>query len=112
MSVSALTGHIKVGGTYPLYITGTTVLSANEFDRVVALLTGAATLTLPSLASSFNGYELTIRNNSAAPQTLTVQGNGSELIGGANTAAVTQNQALTIICDHVHSKWQILFGPA
>lgn len=112
MSVSALTGHVNVGRTFPLYISANTTLAANEYDRVIATLTGAVTLTLPALASCPNGYELKIRNNSAAAQTLTVQGNGTENIGGANTASVTQSESLTILVDHVNTKWQILFGPA
>lgn len=101
-----------IGRTFPLYITGTATLGANQNDRVIALLTGAATLTLPALADCINGFELLVRNNSAAPQTLTVQGSGAELIGSSNTASVTQNQSLRILVDHVRTKWQIEFGPA
>jgi len=106
------TGHPQVGRTFPLYISGTSTLGVNEFDRVIALITGAATLTLPPLASCVNGYEVRIRNNSSGSNTLTVAGNGSEVIGSSNTASLTQNQSLTILCDHVRSKWQIEFGPA
>lgn len=109
--MSALTGHPGVGRTFPLYITTTATIGANEYDHVVALLTAGATLNLPALASCPNAQKIIIRNNSAAPQTLTVQANGAELIGGANTATVLQNQRLDILVDHVRTKWQILFGP-
>lgn len=112
MSVSALTGFVKVGVAYTRYITVTSTLGANEYDNVIALLSGAATLNLPALADCPNNYTLFVRNNSAAPQTLTLQGSGAELIGASNTASVTQNQGLRITVDHVRSKWQILFGPA
>ena len=107
-----MSGEVNVGKTFPLYITGTTTLGANSNNVVVALLTGAATLNLPAVATTPNGFQLLVRNNSAAPQTLTVQGNGAENIGAANTASVTQGLNLTILSDHVRSKWQILFGPA
>jgi len=107
---SALTGHVKVGGTFPLYFSGNTTMSANEFDRVFFIGSSATTLVLPSLASSFNGYELRIRNSGTA--TLTVQGSGSDLIGASNTATLTANQSLLILVDHVRSKWQLEFGPA
>lgn len=111
--MSAFTGHPGVGRTFPLYMSTTPVtIGANEYDHVIALLTGAATLNLPALASCPNAQKIIIRNNSAAPQTLTVQANGAEVIGAANTASVTQNQRLDIIVDHVHTKWQILYGPA
>lgn len=106
------TGKVTVGRTFPLYITGATTLAANEYNRVIGLITAATTLTLPALATCPNGYELVIRNNSAGVNTLTVQGNGTENIGSANTAALTQNQSLTILADHVNTKWQIEFGPA
>jgi|GEM_PF-2847272 len=109
---SALTGHVIVGRTFPFYMTVTGTLPVNSYDRVIALLTGAATLTLPALATCAPGYELRIRNNSAAPQTLTVAGNGSEVIGSSNTASVTQSQSLLILADHKNSKWQIEYGPA
>ena len=109
---SAVTGKVGVGRTFPLYITGATTLAANEYDRVIALLSAPVTLTLPALAACPNGYELKIRNNSAGATNLTVQGNGSENIGSSNTATVGQNTSLTILADHVHSKWQIEFGPA
>lgn len=108
---SALTGVPKIGSQYATYITGTSTLVANTYNVVIALLSGAATLNLPAVASCYDGYVLTIRNNSAAPQTLTVDGNGSENIGGATTAAVTQDQVLQICCDHTRGKWQILLGP-
>lgn len=108
----ANTGNPVVGASYPLYVIATATLAVNSNDTVIALLTGAATLNLPALASVRAGYQVYCRNNSAAPQTWTIQGNGSELIGASNTAAVTQGQALRIIADHVHTKWQILFGPA
>jgi hypothetical protein len=108
----ALTGHVNVGRTFPLFITGNTTLAANEFNRVIAIPTGPITLILPALAACPNGYEILIRNNSAGANTVTVQGNGSELIGASNTAAVTQNTSLRILVDHVRTKWQILFGPA
>lgn len=106
------TGKPPVGKSYPLYITGAATLPVNAYDKVVAILTGGVTLSLPALASCADGYTVVIRNNSAAPQTLTVQGNGSENIGSSNTASVTQNQRLEIMVDHVRTKWQILYGPA
>lgn len=108
----AATGKVNVGRTFPLYITGATTMAANEFDRVVAILASPVTLRLPALAACPNGYELIVRNNSAGATDLTVQGNGSELIGASNTATVGQNTSLIILVDHVRSKWQIEFGPA
>jgi len=106
----AVSGTVKIGNSYPLYVAGNFTVEPNTCDVVVALLTGSATLTLPALASSFNGYQLLIRNNSAAPQTLTVAGAGSDLIGSSNTTTVTQNHSLRILVDHVRDLWQILFS--
>ena len=105
---SALTGHVFVGKRSPLYITTTATLPVNSFDTVVSLLTAPSTLNLPALASCPNNYKVIIRNDSVGATTLTVQGNGSELIGSSNTAAVAQNQGFTIMVDHIRSKWQIL----
>lgn len=105
---SALTGHVFVGKSYPLYITGNLTLPVNSYNTVVALLSAPSTLTLPALASCPNGYRVVIRNDSSGATTLTVQGNGSELIGSSNTASIAQNQGFSILVDHVRSKWQIL----
>ena len=106
--MTTLTGHVFVGRAFPLYISGNTTLSANEVDTVVSLLSAPSTLILPALAACPNGYTLLVRNNSSGATALTVQGNGSELIGASNTATLNQNQGFTIIVDHVRAKWQIL----
>ena len=106
--MAAITGNVFVGREFPLYITGTSTLGANEVNIVVSLLSAPSTLNLPALAACPNGYTLLVRNNSSGATTLTVQGNGSELIGSSNTAAIPQNQGFTIMVDHVRSKWQIL----
>lgn len=113
---SPLTGHFNTGRTFPLIISGTTVLEPNTNNRVVARLTGGATLTLPALSTTPNGFELLIRNNSVAPQTLAVQASGADLIvsgsSSSTTVNVLQDEMLHIICDHETEVWQIFFGPA
>ena len=107
---SALTGHVKVGGTYPLYITGTTTLLATEHDRVISSQGGAATLNLPSLATCFNGYEISVRNNGGG--VLTATAFAGDAIGAGTTQAIAISKTVNFLVDHVRNKWQVSFGPS
>lgn len=68
--------------------------------------TNTITITLLAAASAGNGFNLAVANTGSG--TVTVAGNGAELVGTDNTLILSPGQSTTILCDG--SAWQIIAG--
>lgn len=70
-------------------------------------LSGAATLTLPSLASAGNGYMLYVYKDMSSVHLLTIDGAGSELINGSQTMLVGPGEGGVLVAGA--SSWDFLW---
>lgn len=78
-------------------------LTLNDVTLVCDATSGAITATLPSAASAA-GREYVIKKKDSSANAVTLKGNGSELIDGANTKAVTTQYA-TIRAQSDGTQW-------
>jgi len=86
----------------------TSAYTATSSDDVIPCDATSAgfTVTLPAAASS-TGMEVVIVKTDASTNLVTIDGNGSETIGGATTTALaTRYESIKIVCDG--SNWQIV----
>jgi len=84
----------------PLSLTTTATLSGLQSLVFAASAGGAYTVTLPPVAASA-GISLTVIKTDSAANTVTLKGNGSELINGSNTytGLTTQYYVIKLYCD-------------
>lgn len=80
-----------------------TTLSLSDVTVVCDATSGAITATLPSAASAA-GREYVIKKKDSSANAVTLKGNGSELIDGANTKATTTQYA-TIRAQSDGAQW-------
>lgn len=87
--------------------TGNYTLTIADATKVIAAnaTSAAVTITLLPAATATDGYEVTIKKTDSSTNTVTIDGDGSETIDGANTLVLTeQYQSVTIRSDGAN--WQ------
>lgn len=90
-------------------LTGTgNILVTDDYVRGDATA-GAFVATLPALASVPNGKRITYKNVSTNGNQTTLQGNGAELIDGANTLVLDSDPVLdSVTVIKTATRWEIL----
>jgi multisubunit Na+/H+ antiporter MnhF subunit len=69
--------------------TGNYTLTSNDATIFADATTGAITITLPAIASVHSGRVFSVKKIDSSVNTVTLKGNGAELIDGANTQVIT-----------------------
>lgn len=85
------------------------VVTASDRDKLFIYDTTSAgrTLTLLAAVSAGDGFMIMIKKNDSSGNTLTIQANGSELIDGSNTLAITGTRTYKrLYCDG--TQWLII----
>lgn len=77
--------------------TGAYVVTSDDNGALIDCTSGTFTVTLPALASVGDGFNVGIVNSGSG--TITVDGDGSESIGGALTQTLAQYQAIDVLGD-------------
>ncbi len=96
-------GKLKLGiDRIKRVVTGTDSLVAGDRKKIILCdaTSAAFTFTLLAAATAADGFEVTIVKTDATANAVTLDGSGSETIGGALTFALSgQGDAATIVCD-------------
>lgn len=101
-------GNIKITtetNFNPLVITGNTTLDGSYRNVLVNASGGNVTITLPAVATG--NYEFRIKKIDSSINTVTVDGNGGELIDGALTQVIS-NQYVTLTIINSTTAWWII----
>lgn len=116
--MSNLTGQVKFGQRYPVYVTGDTAsyaIPSYENNVVFVNSTNSApVVSLPAVASVADGFELSIRNQNATVSiTVNVATGSTDLIVSSSTvsggsATLAAASTLNLIAQHSTSSWNAL----
>lgn len=90
----------------PAALTGDTTISASYQNKVILGNAASAsfTVTLLTATSAGAGFKVSVKKTDSTVNTVTVKGNGSELIDLANTYVISsQNNVITLVSDG--SQW-------
>ena len=104
------TGSIDVFVTVPMDLFAPGIISISTARTVepwehkrsfnVDASGGAVTVTLPAIADSGNGFEVTVKKTDSSSNAVTVATPGAETIdGGASHELIAQNQTAKYVCD-------------
>ncbi|MGB1214618.1 MAG: hypothetical protein ACPG4X_14735 [Pikeienuella sp.] len=69
---------------------------------------GAVTVTLPTLAASGNGFQVTVKKTDNSSNTVTVDGNAAETIDGASTYVLSDQYDSAIIRGDGSTGWSVI----
>lgn len=117
--MSNLTGQVKFGQRYPVYVTGaTTSYAIPSYENNVVFVNSTSTtspvVSLPAVASVADGFELSIRNqNATVAITVNVATGSTDVIVSSSTvsggsATLAAASTLNLIAQHSTSSWNAL----
>ncbi|MBI5858726.1 MAG: hypothetical protein HZB42_13930 [Sphingobacteriales bacterium] len=84
----------KIENGYDYLVTKTATATLTKSERIV-LASNDIILTLPTVTSSDNGLQITIKNIGSHTDLVTVKGNGSATIDGVDSSDLTRHMAQT-----------------
>ena len=88
--MSIVTGNVKFGVNYPVYVTTTPYnFPAYEYNYIISNLSTNSTINLPPVSSVPNGWVFTIKNNGTG--TVNLVANGTDLINSLNSTSNNMN---------------------
>lgn len=104
---------IKASQEYPLIVSGATeTLTEPLYTSIIGIDNANMAITLPPIASCFEGYRIFAINNSPASitMTFTVSDTTTESFNNstATNVVISQNASSTFMCDIVNSTWWLV----
>jgi len=88
----------------PVNITGDFIMNSNQFNAVYANISAPASLTIPNIAHTLDGFIIVINNVGTAA--LTIQSPDFSF-----SQMLPQNQSVFLFADTYNSLWKVLSGP-
>jgi hypothetical protein len=101
---------ISGGGSSPTLTinnkTAAYTVVAGDLGKIINCTSGSFTVSLTAAATLGAGFNVTVRNTSTtAADVVTIDGNGSETVGGLSTLNLQIGEGVQLICDGVN--WQL-----
>ena len=106
--MSIVTGSIKFGVNYPVYVTTTPYdLPAYDYNVVISNLSTDSTINLPPVNSVPNGWTVLITNIGVIGTIVTVNANGTDSFYPSGIQALETGITHQYIANHTNNIWSV-----
>ena len=110
--MSAVTGNVKFGINYPVYVTTTPYnLPAYDFNYVISNVSSASVINLPPVSSVPNGWTVLIKNNNnTSGNNITVNANGTDTFNPTGTQTIAIQTYTRYLANHssTGNSWTVI----